>query len=99
MPPVPAWDSYPWASKGYERLEANLACLYYAGIVGCWAGQPQNPLVLETHPVGAPLTEVRGVSSLWPSRPSEIVTFYLRLLRRVQALAKLFGMSVPHRRT
>ena len=61
--PVPAWGPYPWASKGYERLEAILTCLYYAGIMGYWAAQPQNPLVLEIHPVGAPLTEVRGVSS------------------------------------
>ena len=64
MPPVPAWDPYPWASKGYERLEAILACLYYAGIMGCWAAQPQDPKgVLETHPVGAPRISVSGVSS------------------------------------
>ena len=63
MPPVPAWGPYPWASKGYERLEAILACLYYADIMGCWATQPQNLLVLETHPVGAPRTSVIGIAS------------------------------------
>jgi hypothetical protein len=63
MPPVPAWGPSMGLSKRYERLEAILACLYYADIMGCWAVQPQNPLVLETHPVGAPRTSVIGIAS------------------------------------